>query len=94
MREVKEETGLKILKIKKMNVYGSYEYERELKDRKGIIGQEFSLYCVEVKEGKINIDKKEHEYYKWCDYKEAIKKLTWENQKQCLIIVNNYLKKR
>jgi 8-oxo-dGTP pyrophosphatase MutT (NUDIX family) len=92
-REVKEETGLKILKIKKYNVFGFYDYDKYLEDRKNIIGQEFSLYSVMVKDGKVKLDKLEHESYEWCDFNKALKKLTWENQKQCLTIVNRELTK-
>lgn len=90
-REVKEETGLKILKIKKFNVGGLYKYKKELKDRPGIIGQTYHLFAVEVREGKVSMDKKEHSNYKWMNFKEAEKKVTWENQKKCLKIVNSWL---
>lgn len=90
-REVKEETGLKILKIKKFNVKGKYEYEKEFPDRKGIIGQNFLLYAVEVEKGKVSIDEREHSDFRWMNFEEAMKKLTWENQKECLKIVNDYL---
>ncbi|NMB66631.1 NUDIX domain-containing protein [Candidatus Woesearchaeota archaeon] len=92
-REVKEETGLKILKIKKYNVLGFYDYNKKLKDRKNMIGQEFSLYSVMVEDGEVKLDNLEHESYEWCDFKKALKKLTWENQKQCLIILNEELTK-
>jgi bis(5'-nucleosidyl)-tetraphosphatase len=91
-REVKEETGLKILKIKKFKVYGRYDYDEEYPDRKGLIGQDFLLYSAEVQKRKVSIDKKEHSDFKWTSFSEAEKKLTWANQKECLKIVDNYLK--
>lgn len=90
-REVKEETGLKILKIKKFNVYGKYDYNKEYPDRKGFVGQDFLLYAAEVEKNKVLIDKREHSDYKWVSFKDAEKKLTWNNQKKCLKIVNIYL---
>jgi 8-oxo-dGTP pyrophosphatase MutT (NUDIX family) len=90
-REIHEETGLKILNIKKFNVYGKYDYDKEYPDRKGIVGQDFLLYSAEVEFGKVVISKKEHSDFKWGNFKEAIKKLTWANQKVCLRIVNNWL---
>lgn len=92
-REIKEETGLKILRVKKFDKKGKYRYEKEFKDRKGIIGQTYKLYAVEVKKEKVRLDKKEHSDYKWVDFNGAIKKLTWKNQKDCLKIVNKHLKK-
>jgi len=88
LREVKEETGLKIIKIKKFNVFGKYDYEKKLEDRKNFVGQEFSLYSVKVEGDKVKLDKLEHEDYKWISFNDALKILTWENQKKCLEIVN------
>lgn len=92
-REIKEETGLRILKIKKFNILGSYRYKKEFPDRKGITGQKFSLYAVRIKEGQVKIDKIEHSGYKWFTFEEAMKKLTWSNQKRCLKIVDSWLRK-
>lgn len=91
-REIKEETGLKVLKIKRFNVSGKYRYKEKYDDRKGIIGQTFSLYAAEIKKGKIKLDKIEHSSYKWVKFEKAMKKLTWANQKRCLKIVDNWLK--
>ena len=95
-REVKEETGLNVLKIKKFHEKGFYKYKNKLKDRPGIIGQTYTLFAVKVSKGngKIKIDKKEHYFGKWISYEKAIKLLTWENQKRCLKIVNNWLKRK
>jgi len=90
-REVKEETGLKILKIKKFNVDGLYKYKNKMDDRKGFIGQTYHLFSAEVQKGKISIDKREHSDFKWINFNEAVKKVTWANQKKCLKIVNDYL---
>ncbi len=92
-REIKEETGLNALKIKKFNISGKFKYKKELKDRPGIIGQSFSLYSCKVLKNKIKLDKLEHSDYKWVDFKGAIKKLTWSNQRKCLKIVNDWLVK-
>jgi 8-oxo-dGTP pyrophosphatase MutT (NUDIX family) len=93
-REVTEETGQKILKIKDRNVAGFYRYKKELKDRPGVIGQTYHLFAVEVKKGKVSLDKKEHNGYKWMNFKEAQKKLTWEDQKRCLKRVDEWIKSR
>jgi 8-oxo-dGTP pyrophosphatase MutT (NUDIX family) len=92
-REVKEETGLKILKMKKFKVYGKYNYDKEYSDRKGLVGQDFLLYAAKVKFGKVAVDKREHSDFKWMNFKDAEKKLTWANQKKCLKIVDDWLEK-
>lgn len=92
-REVKEETGKPPLDIKKFDVFGKYKYKRELKDREGVDGQTYSLYCAEIKPGLIKIDKKEHSDYQWLKFEKALKKLTWPNQRKCLRITNMFLNK-
>jgi 8-oxo-dGTP pyrophosphatase MutT (NUDIX family) len=91
-REVREETGLKVLKIKGFKEKGHYLYNKELKDRPGIVGQTYSLFGAWVKKGKVKLGKIEHNGYKWVSFEEAYKKLTWPNQKKCLKIVNNWVK--
>lgn len=93
-REVFEETGLKVLEIKKFDFSGKFKYNKKLKDRPGFIGQDFSLYATKVnkpKKGFIKLDKREHSDYKWLRYSDALKKLTFANQKKSMEIVNNKL---
>jgi 8-oxo-dGTP pyrophosphatase MutT (NUDIX family) len=92
-REVKEETGLKILKIKKFNTSGKYRYAKKYSDRKDFIGQTYRLYAVKVKKGKVSLDVKEHADYKWVGLSEAVRKLKWKNQKKCLRSINENLTK-
>jgi 8-oxo-dGTP pyrophosphatase MutT (NUDIX family) len=90
-REIKEETGLKPLNIRRFNFSGKFKYEKELKDRPGIVGQSFSLYSCEILKKKIKFDKREHTDYKWVDFKEVMKKLRWPNQRKSLKMVNERL---
>jgi len=93
---VYSKTGLKAIRIKKFNISGKFRYDKEYSDRKGFIGQNYSLYSAEVKKSvrkKIKIDKREHSNYKWLGFEEAINKLKWENQKKCLKIVDKNLKR-
>lgn len=96
-RELKEETGLfpkKPLNIINHHKSGRFLYDKELKNRPGIIGQTYKLYSVEVNKKKVKINKNpdsEHEGYKWVDYKKALKMLRWPNQITCLKKVNNFL---
>ncbi|MBI2628523.1 NUDIX domain-containing protein [Candidatus Pacearchaeota archaeon] len=92
MREVKEESGLTPVRIINHRKKGKYNYKKILPDRP-YLGQKYSLYSAQVsnKSKKIKIDKHEHEIYKWVDFQEAIKTLSWKDQKQCLIIVDRFL---
>lgn len=88
-REVKEETSLKVLKINKYAFKGKYSYSSQAKkDRPGYAGQSYLLYSAEVKSEKVKFDKREHSGFKWLEYQEALKSLSWPNQKRCLKIVN------
>ncbi|MDD5193049.1 MAG: NUDIX domain-containing protein [Candidatus Nanoarchaeia archaeon] len=93
-RETKEETGQFPFKIKSFNKKGKYLYEKEYPDRKGFIGQSYRLFSAEIKNKKVILDKREHSAYKWLDFENAYKKLTFPNQRICLNIVNNLLMKR
>jgi 8-oxo-dGTP pyrophosphatase MutT (NUDIX family) len=94
-RETKEETALAPIKIMRYNVKGKYKYHKILKRRPGYIGQTYELFSASVKHKppqKIKLDPKEHSAYVWLPFKQAIKKLTWPNQKKCLKIVNKTIK--
>ncbi len=92
-RELKEETGLKILEMKGFRISGRYKYDKNYSDRKNLTGQTYDmLYAVKVKKEKVILDNLEHSDYKWVNFNEAMKKLKWKNQKECLRIVNEELK--
>jgi len=93
IRETTEETGLKIIEIKNHKLKGKYFYSKELKDRKGIIGQTWTLFSARVKPGRVKLDNHEHSGYLWLNYEKALGKLTYENQKECLKKVNEWIKK-
>jgi len=93
-RELKEETGAKAIKIKKFNVHGKYKYKNKIPERKGIVGQSYSLYSAEIKKQEIIFDKHEHSGYKWLPFWKAVKQLTFRDQKVCLKKVNDWLVKK
>jgi 8-oxo-dGTP pyrophosphatase MutT (NUDIX family) len=95
-REVHEETGLKVLKVKRFKEKGIYLYPKKLWDRPDKIGQTYHLFAVQVEkgDGKLKLDKHEHNGYKIIPFKEAYKRLTWPNQKKCIKIVNDWLIKK
>jgi 8-oxo-dGTP pyrophosphatase MutT (NUDIX family) len=93
-RELKEETGLSPIKFNSFKEKGVYLYKKKLPDRLKYSGQNYKLYSAEVKfSKKIKLEKIEHSSFIWTDFKTAIKKLTWSNQKKCLRIVNEWIKK-
>jgi len=92
-RELYEETGLIPIKIKNHKLKGKYSYSKELSDRKGIYGQTFTLFSAQInKTNKIKIDKREHLGFEWMNFKKAVKKLTYPNQRKSLRIVNSSIK--
>jgi len=94
-REMDEETGLVPLNFKKFKIKGRYKYDRNLEDRPEMIGQTFeSLYAVEVNKKKIKVDGIEHCDFRWVNYSDALKLLKWDNQKQSIKIVGEWLEKR
>ncbi len=95
-REAHEESGLKIKKLKRINISGKYRYPKVLADRPGVIGQTYQLFAGEVKadKKKVKLDKREHSGFKWQGFQKAMKMLKWPNQKRCLKITNNLLMKK
>ena len=91
-REIFEETGKKALKIKRINIKGKYNYKRKYPDRPEYDGQSYILFAVKINKGRIKIGD-EHSDYIWLKFKDAVKKLTFRNQKKCLKIVNGWLEK-
>jgi len=91
-RELKEETGISPIRINSFDERGIYKYDKEYPDRRGILGQDYKLYSAEVDfSKKVKLDKLEHSEFKWVGFKEALKRLTWSNQKKCLRIVDESL---
>ena len=91
-REIKEETGLKILNVKKFDISGKYEYNKNYSDRRKFKGQIYEkVYAVEVKKGKVKLDKREHSDFSWLDFPDAVKKLKWKNQKECLKKIHKWV---
>lgn len=90
-REVREETGLKILNLKKYNMRGKFIYNNKTQNERKVKGMSFVLFSCEVKKARVKISK-EHSSYKWVNYSRALKLLTWKNQKKYLRLVDNYFK--
>jgi 8-oxo-dGTP pyrophosphatase MutT (NUDIX family) len=96
-RECFEESGLRIIEIKQFRESGKYKYKSPLADRPGFIGQTYSLFAAQVNyenSDDIIVDEIEHEEFKWLKFNDALKILTWNNQKKCLSLVNKWLEKK
>jgi len=92
-RELKEETGL-TGKIIDMNKTRKFLYPRNFLGWPGFKGMKSHLFSCQVKNKKVKLDKIEHSGFKWLEYGQAYKLLTWKEQKQDLKIVNNQLSKK
>jgi len=91
-RESREETGQRVFNIKKYKNKGKYKYGKTFIDRKGVLGQTYTLFSAEIKNPKIKIDKKEHSANKFLPLDKAEKALKWRNQKRCLKTVGKSIK--
>ncbi|UZE94178.1 MAG: NUDIX domain-containing protein [Candidatus Pacearchaeota archaeon] len=91
-REVREETGLKIIKIKRFPVKGKFRYDKKTQEEWKAKGFNYVLFSCKVKKARVRISRKEHNKYKWYDYNEAIKLLKWPSQRKSLKIVNKFIK--
>ncbi len=87
-RELFEETGLRAVNIKQFPVRGSFAYDKKTQAEWKVKGFKYSLFSAEVKKGKIKISKKEHDKFKWCSYQQALKLLSWPDQRKCLKTAN------
>lgn len=89
-REIEEETGIKdIIFIPEFRERISYIYKREGKT----VFKEVIFYLVETNEKKVKLSK-EHIGYKWLNYNEALKTLTYPTAKNILKKANEFLTTR
>lgn len=92
-REIKEETGLRAIKITKFNKKGAFIYDKKTQRERKAKSFSYQLFSCQVKKGKVKVAK-EHDGYKWVSYAGAMKLLRWPDQKKCLKTVNNFINKR
>ncbi|MEM0481218.1 MAG: NUDIX domain-containing protein [Candidatus Aenigmatarchaeota archaeon] len=88
-REIKEETGIEDLKF----IFGfrkEYEYSYFLKGKR--INKKAIFFLAETKQKEVKISW-EHEDYKWATLEEALKILTYEEDKKNLKEAYEYLKR-
>jgi 8-oxo-dGTP pyrophosphatase MutT (NUDIX family) len=93
-REVKEETGLKVKFLSKMNYKDKFNYDKKSQADWKARGFRFIVFVCLVEKGRVRIDKKEHDKYIWIAYNQALRLLKWSNQKKALKITNKWLKSK
>lgn len=93
VREIKEETGLKIISIKKLGLKNKFIYDKKTQQERKAKGFDYVLFACEVSRRKVRISKREHDGFRWLQYSKALRLLTWANQKKSLKIVHKSLSK-
>jgi 8-oxo-dGTP pyrophosphatase MutT (NUDIX family) len=86
LRELREETGLrcsKLFVVPRINCY----YMEPL----DVISLS-PVFLAEVENTDVKLSK-EHEDYKWVNYKDAVKLVHWEDQKESIRAIKKYLRK-
>lgn len=82
-REIMEEISVKSFIPKRTKFTHSFFYFKPLvKDKRKWTGAKHRLFLVEVHSSKVKVDNEEHSGYKWVDKKDALKMLTWDDQRK------------
>ncbi len=83
VREIKEEINVKKFLAERTKHFNKFKYHRKLtKDHKKWSGAKHQVYLVEVFSKKVKFDKKEHSGAKWFSRKDALKMITWDDQRE------------
>lgn len=90
VREVCEESGFESFLFEKVGLKYNFKYQKLfMKDNRLFSGAKNSVYFIEVFSPKVKIDKLEHSGFKWVSKKDALKLLTWDDQKRIFKKVAN-----
>ena len=84
-REIKEETGKKVEEyiVTKTNIIFSFKYERPfVHDGELWSGAKNRVYLIELNNKRVKIDNDEHSGYKWVSKADALKLITYKDQKR------------
>ncbi len=85
LRELREEVGIENPKYEKLDYILQYKWSRPLpKDGDTWEGVRLMLYSVEHDGSPVRIDEREHSGYAWVSPEEALKRLTYDDQKEAL----------
>jgi len=90
MREVKEETGLEVKPIPNFSESFSYYFRDQQNQR---VDKCVTFFVGEATSQNVKLSK-EHLNFKWIETGPAIKKLTYNNAKHLLSLVNQFIEAR
>ncbi len=95
-REIGEESGITDFKAVKTKFVHTFIYPKQLaKDEQEWGGAAHRIYLVESFSDEIGLDNDEHSDYEWFSEGDALKMLTWADQKKVFRrIIKDYLKKK
>ncbi len=85
VREVREEAGLKRLRVVK-RIGGAiiYNYPKDYARKHGYTGTEQKAFLIESVGGDVRLEAHSFNKFAWLNAKNAIKRLKWDNQRNLL----------
>lgn len=90
MREVKEETGLSVIPINNFSQIISYYFRNQNHE---LVDKDVTFFVGEVTEQTVQISS-EHQGYEWLEVGPALQKLTYNNARNLLSMVNQFVHAR
>jgi len=90
VREVQEETGLEVIPVGNFSQSITYYF----RDRDGtLVDKEVTFFVAEVDTKEVTLSQEHHDYV-WLPVEPALEKLTYNNSRQLLRMVNQYVDAR
>jgi bis(5'-nucleosidyl)-tetraphosphatase len=86
IREVSEETGLKV------KLFADFRTEISYSPKENV-SKKVVFFLARVKKPVVNIQVEEISDFKWLNYEDAINRITYDGSKEVLIKADNYIKK-
>ncbi len=89
-RELKEETGIENIRIYNSPVF---KEKYSFKTEDAVVNKTVIFFLAEVLTDKVKLPEEEVHDYQWLSYKQAMRKITYEESRQILEKAYNYLYK-
>lgn len=87
LREVFEESGLNV------KIMDDFRYTMEYSPKEGVI-KEVVFFAAKAEDGKVNYQIEEIEDFKWLQYEEALKTVSYDNTRELLKSAYKFIKER